>query len=198
MNVVFPKKTVFSMDVERDIDGAMLFFDFLKERKLKGEFFFTGNIVREHPVECKKLSKSQFVGAHGFEHENFSRLSFSGQKNIFEKTQRVFFDEGFSFSGWRFPRFQFNSASMRLLAEKKTPDFSLSVQKLKQWGEGIFVWNFLKCVVKEKTFFVPLPFPAALVEHPFSAVDLFEKNLLSCTGRVVLHCYNFEKIVNQL
>jgi hypothetical protein len=194
MNVFFPKTTVFSMDVEQDIEGAMAFFDFLNEANQKGEFFFTGRTVLEHPAECKKISKKHFVGAHGFEHENFSRLVFSGQKKIVERVQEVFSERSISLGGWRFPRFQFNSASMRLLVEKNLPDFSLSEQKLKQWGNNIFLWNFLKCALAEKTLFVPFPFPRALEEHPFSSVDLFEKNFPSLRGRIVLHCYNFKNI----
>lgn len=194
MWVFFPEKTIFSMDVEQSIDGAMAFFDFLNETKQTGEFFFTGKIVQEHPVECQKISCSHFVGAHGFEHEDFSRLDYSAQKELVEKIQDIFSESKLGLQGWRFPKLQFNSASMRVLAEKHIPDFSLSEQKLRTWGNAVFLWNFLKCAVKEQTLFFPAPFPKNLEEHPFSAVDLFEKNIFECEGRIIVHCYNFGKI----
>jgi len=194
MKVVFPERTVFSMDVERDIGGAMAFFDFLNASNNKGEFFFTGKIVEEHPAECRKISKKYFSGAHGFGHENFSRKNYAEQKSLVEKTQNVFSENNLALLGWRFPRLQFNSASMHVLAEKGLPDYSLRGQNMRKWGNAIFFWNFLKCALAEQTLFFPFPFPAALEEHPFDSVDLFEKDFSNLHGRVILHCYNFNKI----
>lgn len=198
MHVVFPDRKVFSMDAERSIEGAMGLFDLLESREQKGEFFFAGKIVEEHPAECRKISQRHFCGGHGFEHENFSRLSFDKQKQLIEKTQEVFSGNGMKMRGWRFPRLQFNGASMAALAEKGIPDFSLSEQKLRAWGSAIWIWNFLKCAVTEGTLFFPKPFPHKLEEHPFSSVDLLEKNLSGCGGRVILHCYNFNNIKSQI
>ena len=65
---------IWTMDVEKNIEAAIEFSNFLNKNNIRGEFYICGTLVEKYPEKCIILAKNHVVGGHGYEHENFVKL----------------------------------------------------------------------------------------------------------------------------
>ncbi len=190
-------KQIFTMDVEKEISAAVDFSVLLTKNCLKGEFYVTGNLVEKYPHICRKIAKNHIMGGHGYNHENFAKLSYIKAEKIIKKTVDIFKKNNIKIEGWRFPGFSFKNNQLKILIKYKLYDSSLNENTLRRWGCFIFIRNFLS-TLKRGAFFIPTPFPKKLNEKPWSVVDLNDSQFYRKQGILVTHCYNYKNFKSEL
>lgn len=190
-------KQIFTMDVEKNINSGVKFAKILSKHNIKGEFYICGYLVELYPKKCRKMAKNHIIGGHGYFHENFAKLSYKKQKKLIKKTKNVFEENKIKMRGWRFPFLSFKNESLKILANLKIFDSSINKAVLKKWGRFIFVRNWVKNLMNGN-FCLPLKYPNNLEERPWDVIDLDTKNFFKRNGRIIIHCYNFQKYENEI
>ena len=193
-------RQIFTMDVEKDIDAAVACATLLAKHKLRGEFYICGYLVEKYPEKCRKIAKYHTIGGHGYSHENFALLPYKEQKMLIMKTSAVFVQHGMRMEGWRFPRLDFTSASMHILAKQGIYDSSFNRVVWRRWGKFLFIRNWLSNM-KRGQFFFPTLLPRTLMEKPWDHVDLEDHEFYKKEGRLMMHCYRFieyEKLLSSV
>lgn len=187
---------IFTMDVEQDINAALDFARLLATYKIKGELYITGEMLEKYPTQVKQIAKFHMICAHGYNHEDFSKLSYNQAEQVIKKTVALFKKNKLKLKGWRFPGFKFKNSQLKLLVKYSLFDSSLRDKVLHRWRRLVFLRNFL-VNVKRARLFMPVGFPAVLDERPWSIVDLNDSSLYIKHGRLVFHCYYYVKIKNE-
>ncbi len=186
-------KQIFTMDVEKEINAGVKFAKSLAKKKIIGEFYVCGYLVEKFPGKVKQIAKlGHIIGGHGYNHEDFAKLSYRKAKKIIKKTINVFDLCGIKIIGWRFPGFSFRNNQLKILVKYGLYDSSIRDKQLKKWGNFIFLRNWLRNF-KRGIIFWPSIFPKNLIEKPWSHADTNEKQFKDINkkqGRLVLHCYN--------
>jgi peptidoglycan/xylan/chitin deacetylase (PgdA/CDA1 family) len=185
-------KQIFSMDVERSMEGALRLSKLLERHGLTGEFFVCGELVAEHPKEVKEIARKHVIGGHGFHHEDFSRMSYKSQLDTVIKTRDTFESAGVEMVGWRFPFLLFKNESMKIITKLKLFDSSIRSSDIERWGGALFVRNWMKNAIMGN-FSAPVRYPANLDERSWDFVDLGSEEFWKMPGRLILHSYNFGK-----
>lgn len=198
MKMIYCDKQIFTMDVEEKIDNAVKFADLLNNYNLKGEFYISGNLVEKYPKICKIIAKHHIVGGHGFNHENFSRLSFHNQEKLIKRTKECFGKINIEMKDWRFPYLYFSNKSLEILAKLDICDSSFRLSWVKICRNFFFIANWVKNFLINKVIYLPKPFPKNLVEKPFVAVDIEKKDFYKYQGRIVTHCYNYPNFEREI
>ncbi|MFC1800491.1 polysaccharide deacetylase family protein [Nanoarchaeota archaeon] len=181
-------KQIFTMDVEKDIDAALDFANLLSEYQIKGEFYITGKLVEKYPEKVKKIEKyGHVIGGHGYDHENFSKLSYDEAEKVIKKTIEVFKRNNISIKGWRFPWLKFKTNQLNILSDLGLFDSSIRDKNYAFLG---FVRKWLSDL-KRGIFSLPTPYPKRLRELPWSVADLSNNEFYNLQGRFVTHCHNY-------
>jgi len=198
MKIITSKKKIFTMDVERDIHSAYSFSKLLEKYGLRGEFYICGYLVEKYPNICYKISKNHVVGGHGFYHENFAKLNYKNAFRIIRDTMQVFKDNEINMMGWRFPGLSFTYDSLKILADMGIYDSSFRLPAMKRWGKFYFLRTWAKNIFFSHSFSLPRPYPANLVEKPFTVVDIENEIFYMYNGRIITHCYNYPNFEKEI
>jgi peptidoglycan/xylan/chitin deacetylase (PgdA/CDA1 family) len=181
---------VYSMDVERDIDSAVEFSEMLNRMGVQGEFYVTGVLVEKYPDKVKKIAKYHILGGHGYDHEDFAKLSRRDVRKYVSRTVKVFEKNGLKIRGWRFPYLSYTGYAMSYVASLGLYDSSIRDVVWSRWGIYSFfrnwVRNLLRGILTWPTCF------GRVVENPWSFADLSCRDVFSREGRLVLHDYMFK------
>ncbi len=187
------KNKIFTMDVEENIDNGVKFAKLLTKKGLVGEFYMTGKLVEKYPEKVKQIAKlNHIIGGHGYDHEDFTKLSYKEAKNIIKKTIDIFRKNEINVVGWRFPGLSFKNNQLNILVEHSLYDSSIRDEQLSGWGYFMFIRNWLKNM-KNGIFSIPYLFPKEFVEKTWSYADLNNKKFYKKSGRLITHCYKFDE-----
>jgi len=100
---------------------------------LKGEFYITGVLVEKYPLKCKQIQQlGHIMGGHGYDHEDFSKLSYKKSEALILKTKKLFIKNGIKMSRWRFPGLNFRNSQLKVLAQNNISDSSLRFNNYKR------------------------------------------------------------------
>jgi peptidoglycan/xylan/chitin deacetylase (PgdA/CDA1 family) len=198
MEMMYCNKQIFTMDVEKNINNAIKFADLLSKYNLKGEFYICGYLVEKYPENCKSIAKRHIVGGHGFNHENFSKISLQHQEKLIKRTKECFNKINIEMKDWRFPYLYFSNGSLEILTKLDICDSSFRLSWVKFWRDYFFLANWIKNVLLNRVIYLPKPFPKKLVEKPFVAVDIEKKDFYKYLGRIITHCFNYPKFEREI
>lgn len=191
-------RQIFTMDVEKDIDAGVEFAKLLHKKGLVGEFYICGYLVEKYPEKVKAIAKlGHIMGGHGYNHEDFAKLSHAKAEKIIRMTINAFRANNINIQGWRFPGLSFRNSQMKILADYELYDSSIRDIQIKRWGRLIFLRNWLRNL-KKGNIFLPTLFPSKLIEKPWSFADLNETQIFLKRGRLLMHCYKYNRFRNKL
>ncbi|MHA1975828.1 MAG: polysaccharide deacetylase family protein [Candidatus Hodarchaeales archaeon] len=90
----------------------------LKKYSIKATFFTCGWVAEEYPVLVKEIVKNGHeLGAHGYLHEYFDKLSVEQEKNVIEKMTKPLLEFTDQIKGFRAPYWHLSPVTLKLVAE---------------------------------------------------------------------------------
>ncbi len=178
------------MDVEKDIYAAVDFARLLHQHGIVGEFYICGYLVEKYPQKVKEIAKHHILGGHGYNHEDFAKLSHRETRKLISKTITAFRHFGLKLEGWRFPGLSYTNYAMNYVAKSGLYDSSIRKDVWAEWGRMAFVRNYARNLMGGIITF-PHSYSSALKEKPWTVADLNDAEFYTKKGRLICHCYNF-------
>lgn len=99
-------------------NGLPLILDLFKRLEIKGVFFWTAQMAKNHPeILTRVIDEGHEIGCHGLCHEDFSVLTEIEQAKVIHEAASTLRSFGVDCKGFRAPRLRVNSTLFRVLSD---------------------------------------------------------------------------------